>query len=633
MPRVIQPQLATLVQEPPLGDDWLYEVKLDGYRLICRVENGNVVLRTRAGNDWTERFPHIAAAAAALPVKQAMLDGEVVVLSPQGISDFQALQNMISRQGDADLLYYAFDLPYCGGYDLTEVPLIERKALLSRLINTLPAGGPIRYSDHIQGDGQNVMAHACHSIVEGMVAKRVNSPYEQRRSDQWLKIKCTKRQEFVIGGWTDPGGARKELGALLLGYYNDAGELVYAGRVGTGYTAESLIELRRALDKVAANRPAFAVPPAGSRNAHVHWVEPKIVAEVAFQSWTSDGMVRHAAFQGLREDKPPRDVRRERERTAYSKGSTMGRELKRAPLKIASNADWPFATRLTNPDRVLYPEAGITKRELADYFAAVADWILPHVAGRPLTVVRCPGGIGEGCFFQKHLGEGMPPSLRGIEIQEEKTQGVYLVVDDVEGLIALAQIGALELHPWLCRADKIERPDRLIFDLDPGPGREWADVVDAARLVRARLEDLGLTGFPRTTGGKGMHVVVPLTRTVAWDELKLFARAFATRLERRHPDRFVTTSSKQKRQGKIYIDYLRNERGATAIASYSTRARPGAPVATPLRWDEVRKNLDPMRFNLRTLPKRLAKIAADPWAGMFELKQSLNRATVERLLA
>jgi bifunctional non-homologous end joining protein LigD len=624
MPAMIKPQLATLVRDAPQGDEWVFELKFDGYRLICRKEHEHVVLRTRAGHDWTHRFPSIAQAVAGLPARTAMLDGEVVVMARDGTTDFQALQNLMQRASDEDAIYYAFDLVYCDGFDLTSVPLADRKALLERLVK--PSAGPespIRYSDHLRGPGPVVFAHACRSAVEGMVAKRADAGYEQRRSTSWLKLKCLKRQEFVIGGWTDPGGTRAGLGSLLLGYYRQPGELTYCGRVGTGFTDQTLAELRERLDEIAAGKPPFVDPP-GGRPGQIHWVLPRLVAEISFGSWTNDGILRHSVFHGLRDDKQPEEVIREMPRQTGFHDSARNR-------KAARSANVSTGLRLTHPDRVLYPESKITKRDLAEYYAAIADWILPHLEGRPLAIVRCPEGRRGECFFQRHMSPGMPSSLRAIEVQEQDRRERCPVVDDAAGLWGLAQIGALEIHPWGSREDRLDRPDRLILDLDPGEGVAWSQVVGAAHEVRDRLGELELTSFVRTTGGKGLHVVLPIRRTLEWDALKSFARQFAEALRRDFPQRFVAQASKAQRAGKIYVDYLRNDRAATAIASYSTRAREGAPVATPVAWQELTEHVDPRAFNLRTTPGRLARQSQDPWDGFFDLRQTITTKQLEEV--
>lgn len=623
-PTAFQPQLATPAREVPAGNDWLHELKFDGYRLICILQNSRPRLLTRRGNDWTSRFPTIVEAARALPVKNAILDGEVVVLAPNGTTDFQALQNMMQRQRDDQIVYYVFDLPHCNGYELTQTPLGDRKALLKSLLYGFSSSGAIRYSDHIVGNGVAAFSDACRRGLEGLISKRIDSLYRQRRSDDWLKVKCLSRQEFVIGGWTDPGGSRSGFGSLLLGYYDNQGGFQFAGKVGTGFTSQSLKQIKSALHALEQEQPPFDRPPRGAGTRGVHWTKPKMVAEIEFTEWTADGRLRSPSFQGLREDKKPEEVFREIPVDPPSDEMTDAD-------RIEPNDNQPAGVRLSNPNRVLYPEQGLTKRDLASYYVQVADWILPHLVHRPLTLVRCPQGHRKQCFYQKHLAETLPESVRGINVAEQKGTELYVAVDDLPGLIGLVQMSVLEIHPWGSQEDKLEYPDRMVFDLDPGPEVAWKDVVGAAKEVREILAALKLTSFVRTTGGKGLHVVTPLMRRAEWQVVKDFAHAIADFLARYAPAKYVATASKAKRKGKIYADYLRNDRGATAIASYSTRARTGAPVATPVDWDELTPQLDPSGFTIETVPKRLSELKKDPWEGFFQIRQSITAAMLKQI--
>lgn len=636
-PAKLSPQLATLAQDVPTGEGWLHELKFDGYRILAFVSAGRARLISRNGKDWTHRFPTVAAAVAELPLKQGILDGEVVSLDEQGISNFQRLQNSLKRGDDESLVYYVFDLPYAGGYDLTAAPLVERKQALGQMLHAHDRrnDGIVRYSDHVEGQGDAVLREACRSSMEGIVSKRANAPYEQSRSGSWLKVKCSKRQEFVIAGYTKPSGARVGLGALLLGYFKD-GKLTYAGRVGTGFTDQTLRELTKELKERRTKESPFAAPLTAAQRRGVTWVKPELIGEIEFTEWTDEGLLRHPSFQGLREDKSPRQITREEAtavprathrasastRASSAPGSTNGKLAKSAGAGGISVA----GVAITHPDRVLYPEVGLTKQDLAKYYEAVADWVLPHIVDRPLTLVRCPEGRGGQCFFQKHLSGSRPETLRGVSIREKGGADEYVVVDDLAGLIALVQMGVLEMHPWPARADNVEAPDRLIFDLDPGEGLPWRAVIDAAREVRDRLAELGLETFLRTSGGKGLHVVAPLSRRNTWDQLKSFAHAVADDMVRRAPDRYIATLSKAKRQGKVFVDYLRNQRGATAVASYSTRAREGAPVSAPLAWDELTARIKPNGYTVVNMPKRLSSLKKDPWAGFFDVKQSITRA-------
>ena len=625
-PAKFKPQLATLASSVPEGENWLHELKFDGYRALAFIENGKVRLVSRNDNDWTKRFRSVSDALKKLRIKKAVLDGEVVSLDAQGISNFQQLQNLLKRGDDDSLVYYLFDVPYLHGYDLTQTPLVDRKEVLAHLILSANPGneGTLRYSDHIQGHGESVLQHACRSAMEGVIAKRADSTYQQSRSSSWLKIKCLKQQEFVIGGYTKPEGSRVGFGALLLGYY-DNGELQYAGRVGTGFTTQSLRQLSSDLKKRLVDTSPFKNPPTGSERSGVTWVKPELVGEVEFIEWTTDGRLRHPSFQGLREDKRPEDVMREKPKSTKALESAARKT--KSPRGAAKSDEVVViaGVRLTNSDRVLYPENGFTKKDVAQYYERIADWILPYVVNRPLTLVRRPGGHAGECFYQKHLTGAMPDAVDGVMIKEKGKAEEYVMIRDLAGLVSLVQMGVLEMHPWPARNDNVERPDYLVFDLDPGEGVTWKDVVQGAKDVRQRLEDVGMTTFLRTSGGKGLHVVVPIARRNSWDVVKEFAKSVADKMASDEPERYIATMSKAKRRGKVYVDYLRNQRGATAIASYSTRARAGAPVATPLAWDELERLKQANGFNIENLPARLQKLKRDPWAEFFSTRQSLTR--------
>ena len=636
-PSTLKPQLAVLVESVPQGDDWVHELKFDGYRMLAFVENGNVRLVTRNGNDWTKKFPTLAEALSSLPVRNAILDGEVVSLDEQGLSNFQRLQNLLKRGDSSQIVYYAFDLPYCLGCDLTRTPLLERKGMLARVVrSTFPNNdSAIRYSDHIAGEGKSVLTHACQYAMEGVVSKRSNSGYSQSRTPAWRKTKCLKRQEFVIGGYTKGTGSRVGFGSLLLGHY-DGDRLIYSGKVGTGFTNDSLRQLKAELSRRRTDLPPFDNPPSGSDRRGVTWVAPELVGEVEFTEWTDEGLLRHPSFQGLREDKDPKQITREepgkpvaekghmsngRARTRSSTRKKIGTKPKKA---TASAADATVGgVTISHPDRVLYPEQGLTKRDLAVYYETVGDYILPHIAGRPVTLVRCPQGPGGECFYQKHLTESMPDSIRGVKIKEKGKRSQYVMIDDLVGLISLIQIGVLEFHPWPATEENLESPDRIIFDLDPGPGVKWATVIAAARQVRAELDAYKLRSFVRTSGGKGLHVVVPIEPRHTFDEVKEFSREISVGLANREPSRYVATMTKAKRPGKVFIDFFRNGRGATAVASYSTRARRGAPVSMPLRWEELGKTKSADQFTVVNTPRRVSSLKKDPWDGFFKVRQSL----------
>jgi bifunctional non-homologous end joining protein LigD len=625
-PATFKPQLATLVTEVPQGEEWLHEIKFDGYRLLCFLEHGQVRLVTRRGQNWTAKFPSLARAAARLPIIDAVLDGEVIVQRGDGTSDFQALQNLLQGERSGRLLYYLFDLPYCEGYDLTRTPLLARRRLLNQVLER--AGhdrSPLRYSEHIQGKGPQAFLQACRMAVEGLISKHAESPYLHRRSSHWLKVRCIKRQEFVIGGFTEPGGSRHGFGALLLGYHDRDGHLRYAGRVGTGFTEARLRELLPQLRALETGKRPFVRVPRGESLRGIHWIRPKLVAEVEFTEWTSEGILRHPSFQGLREDKAPHEVTHE-----------QPSPLEDVPdAKPAAGRTRPTSFGLSHPERILYPDDGISKEDLAEYYHAVAEWMLPHVIDRPLTVVRCPEGHGQDCFFQKRVMEGMPGAIRGVRVKERHGSMMTMVIHDWDGLLGLVQMGVLEIHPWGTRVQHLDNPDRMIFDLDPAPGVAWRDVLEGARLIRKILEEVGLTAFLKTTGGKGLHVVVPLEPLAGWDDVKAFAKAISSGLAKHLPERYIDVMTKSKRGGKIFIDYLRNGYGATSVAAYSTRAKPGAPVSMPLRWNEVTPDLDPGTFTLETVPKRLHRLRHDPWAELAKIRQTISpdmQRQVERLI-
>jgi bifunctional non-homologous end joining protein LigD len=635
MPKKVKPQLAIAVQEAPPGEQWLHEIKYDGYRLLCFIDRGNVRLLTRRGQDWTEKFSKAASAAASLPLTQAILDGEMVVLDEKGVSDFQALQNFLRNRQKGELTYFLFDILHYEGYDLTRVPLAERKELLRRLLPPPEQGGTLRYSDHFTGRGEQVFQHACRFALEGIISKRAQSIYLQKRSSQWRKVKCLNRQEFVIGGFSDPGGGRSGLGALLLGYYETPRKLVFSGKVGTGFSEEVLRELRRRLEPLERASPPFVNPPAGAEARGVHWVRPELVAEVEFTSWTQDGRLRHPSYKGLREDKAATEIRLEE---AVEDPDRLSAPAENEPAstgtsKRAARQAVPMVAgvRLSNPERILYPDQGVTKRALAEFYERIADFAVPHLAGRPLSLFRCPQGRHKECFFQKHFADGSPEHTRIVPIREKQEERDYLVVDDLAGVISLVQLGVLEFHPWASREDRLEQPDRMVFDLDPDPGIAWEKVIEGAFAVRDLLGGLGLRSFLKTTGGKGLHVVVPLVRRSSWEEVKAFSRSVAERLVEQSPRKYVATMSKSKRQGRIFIDHFRNSRGATAVAAYSTRARSGATVSTPLRWEELIPAIRPDHYTIENLPRRLARIGADPWEGFFEVRQSLTRGMKEEL--
>ena len=636
MPSHTRPQLATPVKEPPRGERWVHEVKYDGYRILCFKRGKDVRLLSRNGNDWTSQFVSIAQDASTLGMKNVILDGEVVVLRPDGTTDFQALQNafegLLPWGKIANIGYYIFDLLYYEGYDLTRTPLVDRKRLLKEVLENAGAPPALFYGDHIEGRGETVYDQACELGMEGIVSKRQDSRYEQRRSGNWLKVKCVKRQEFVIGGYSEPSGSRLGFGALLVGFYDDAGELIYAGRVGTGFNESSLRQMMSELKPLGTDRAPFQNPPKGREARGVHWVRPELVSEVEFTEWTKEGILRHPSFKGLRKDKDPREIHREvpdaspqTERGSRSTGSTR----KRRPSSLNSKENRIAGISLSNPERILYPEHGLTKISIADYYQKVADLIVPHLEDRPLSLVRCPEGREKKCFYQKHLTEQTPSVLREIPVQEKEEVRMYVAVRDLKGLISLVQLGVLEFHPWGSKSDRLEQPDRLVFDLDPGESISSRQLVKSVQLLRNFLEDLGLVCFLKATGGKGYHVVAPIVRGPTWDEVKEFARRVAQQLVRIQPDLLVSVMNKSKRQGKVFLDYLRNGRGSTAVAPYSTRARPLAPVAAPLSWDDLSPDSSPDRFKVENSSDLLSR--PDPWADFFTVRQSITKPMRKKL--
>ncbi|MEX0642290.1 MAG: DNA ligase D, partial [Pirellulales bacterium] len=541
LPATATVQLATLTKEAPTGDEWLHEIKFDGYRMLCRIEGGKATFISRNGHDWTAKFPDLGRAAAALPVTTAILDGEVVAMQPDGTTSFQSLQNAFQTGSTANLLFFVFDLLYLDGYDVRALMLEDRKSLLRRVVPD-NSHGAVRFSDHVVGKGPDFFDQACRMHLEGIISKRRQRPYVAGRGVDWLKVKCSLSEEFVIGGFTTPSGARSHFGALLVGYYDTKGQLVYAGRVGTGFDNRTLADLHAKLAKLEQPKSPFVNLSGSTGQARgVTWVKPKLVAQVTFSNWTDDRQLRHPSFQGLREDKDAREVTREepvsQEAVESSSAAKNPRPAKAA--KASSAATEVAGVQLSNPGKLLYPQDGITKLDLARYYEQVAEWMLPHVANRLLSLVRCPAGSGQKCFFQKHPGEGASEHLARYPVREKNKTEEYLAIHDLPGVIALVQMGVLEIHVWGSLADEYEKPDRLIIDLDPDPAVEWPQVVAAAKEVRLLLEELKLVSFLKTTGGKGLHVVVPIRRTVTWDEAKEFCRAVADHMVAAAPDRYI----------------------------------------------------------------------------------------------
>ncbi|HEX5264702.1 MAG TPA: DNA ligase D [Phenylobacterium sp.] len=625
LPGFVPPQLAKSVDRPPQGSGWGHEIKFDGYRLQLRLEAGRAALRTRAGLDWTAKFKEIAGDAKDLP--DCLIDGEACALDANGAPDFAALQAALSDGKTGDLIFFAFDLLFAEGADLRNLPLGERKARLKALLETSPKSARrIRYVEHFEIAGDAVLQSACRMSLEGIVSKRLDAPYRSDRGETWLKSKCRAGHEVVIGGWTGEAG---QLRSLLVGVHRGE-KLVYVGRVGTGFGREKIARLLPRLTALEAGRSPFAGPEAPRKAADVHWARPELVAEIEFAGFTASGMVRQGAFKALREDKAAADV--EAETPAPIEEVQLAEPAPKAKASLGKKAGPPIVmgVTLSNPDKVLWPDGGdgapVTKLDLANYLEEVGPWMMTHIKGRPCSIIRTPDGIdGDQRFFQRHVGKGSSALISEVKVFGDHKP--YLQVDRIEALAALAQQGATEYHPWNCQPFAPEAPGRLVFDLDPDEKIPFERVIEAALAVKARLEALGLVAFCKTTGGKGLHVVTPLKNgkgKVDWPAAKQFAQDVCLAIARDEPDSYVVNMAKAKRVGRIFLDYLRNDRMATAVAPLSPRARPGAPVSFPLTWDQVKPGLDPKAFTIRSAPRLLAKTKA--WAEYCDSEQPLAPA-------
>ncbi|MFW5824475.1 MAG: DNA ligase D, partial [Marinobacter sp.] len=579
-----------------------------------------VTLLTRNGKDWTRRFGEVVKALKALPVDQALIDGEVVVPEPDGSTSFRKLQEWLSSRGSKDRpVYQVFDLLYLDGYDLQQSPLTERKAALAQMLASAGiTGDTIRYSDHMQGQGERFYEQVCEMGLEGIVSKQASATYRNGRHRSWQKTKCTRQDEFVVGGFTRPSGARQGFGSLLLGAF-DGDRMVYAGRVGSGFSGRQLSALHRRLKALARKTSPFdgEVPDA----AGVQWVTPQIVVDVEFTERTGSGALRHPVFRGLREDKSASEVQ-------MMKQDQPSGGARQQQTRTARSGDPVVAgVTITHPDRILYPEHGITKLDVARYYEDVEAHILPHLANRPLSLLRCPEGLEGDCFFQKHPERNFAPEVPRTEIAEKQGgTSSYLYVTSAAHLVALVQFGVMEFHPWGATISDVEKPDTLIFDLDPGPDVPWRAISQAASSLKERLDDLGLASFLQASGGKGLHLVVPVEPEWGWDPMKSFAQGIAQAHARNDPKRFTTNMSKSKRKGKVFLDYLRNGRGNTSIARYSTRAREHATVATPLRWDELSEKATSNRYTVTNLRRRLSALKGDPWEGYEQARNTIPKA-------
>jgi bifunctional non-homologous end joining protein LigD len=635
LPTQLKPELATLVDSAPEGQ-WSYEIKFDGYRIMARIDHDQVQLFTRNGHDWTHKLPQQAKAVAALGLESAWLDGEMVVANEQGVPDFQALQNAFEAGRSGNILYYLFDLPYLNGVDLREVPVEERRAALATVLGSHEQP-LLRFSEAFDETPDALLNSACQMQMEGLIGKRLGSPYVSRRSGDWIKLKCKHRQEFVVVGYTDPKGSRSAFGALLLGLHDrDSGELRYAGKVGTGFNESTLKSILAQLKPLQVKKAAVVNPPSGFEVKGVHWLKPKLLAEVAFAEMTKDGSVRHAVFHGLRDDKPAKGITEERAKPV--KAAAKKPATKKPPQKApASNPDTAPSqlglangkVRITHPDRVIDAVSGTTKMQLAEYYASVAEWILPQLKDRPVALVRAPDGIAGELFFQKNAERLAIPGITTLD--KDLTGQPVMLINNAEALIGAVQMSTVELHTWNATTVDLDKPDRFVLDLDPDPALPWKSMVEATALTLTVLDELGLKAFLKTSGGKGIHLVVPLTRKLGWDEVKDFSHAIVSHIAKLLPERFSAVSGPKNRVGRIFIDYLRNGLGATTICAYAARTREGLPVSVPLFREEVAELKGGNQWNVHNVHERLAEVGDEPWADMKKTRQSITAEMRKRL--
>jgi bifunctional non-homologous end joining protein LigD len=671
LPATLKPQLATLVDAAPADPDWSYEIKFDGYRVLARIDRSakrnTTQIFTRAGNDWSAKFGRQIEALDQLELESAWLDGEAVVLDDNDVPSFQALQNAFDTDRPQDIVIYLFDIPYLNGYDLRGVPLEQRRAILRALLENVD-DSVLRFSNDFEFSADELLKSACDMSLEGIIGKRRDSGYLSGRSSSWIKLKCRRRQEFVIGGYSEPAGSRAAFGALLLGVYDGKGKLSYAGRVGTGFDAALLRSVKTALDAHASRQMPFVAAPRERSRTPVHWVEPVLVAECNFAEWTSDGIVRQASFVSLRDDKPARQIVKEAPRqgadvqqqtdtsadaapnrrgtskakagngpaSAKTAGGKTSAAAKTAPAKTAATKKSSSATeeiagvRVSHPDRVIDKSTGARKVDLVRYYEAVAEWMLPHLQDRPVSLVRAPEDIGGELFFQKHSQKLSIPNVTqhpGLDPGHPP----LITIEALNALVGAAQMGTVEFHTWNAVASNIEKPDRMVFDLDPDASLGWERMIEAAQLTRSLLEELGLESFCKTSGGKGLHVVVPLAKQAGWDEVKDFSQAVAQHMATTLPKYFSAKMGAQNRKQKIFVDYLRNNRGSSTVAAFSARARPGLGVSVPLAWDEVAATTAGDQWNIENLHERLADLKKDPWTGYAKTRQRITAAMKKRL--
>ncbi|WP_292447076.1 DNA ligase D [Methylibium sp.] len=632
LPDKLSPQLATLASGVPTAGDWFYEIKFDGYRLLTRVKRGVARLFTRNGHDWTSKMPGLADELKKLGLGSAWLDGEIVVFADDGAPDFNALQQAFDKSSTQRIAYFLFDLPYFEGYDLRDAPLQARRALLERLLEG-KTGEHLRFSEAFAADAASVLRSACEMHLEGVIAKRTDAPYRSGRSETWLKLKCHRRQEFVVGGFTDRTGASSEVGSLLLGVHDADGKLTAVGSVGTGWDSKAARDLHKRLVKLESTTAPFdAAGSVGKRRwgrrsaASVRWVQPKLVVEVGFAEWTPADQIRHASFVGVRTDKPARAVTRERSVSPSGASRRGAASASTSASPSAASAGSVMGIKVSNPRRVIDPSTGLEKIDLVRYYESVADWILPHVKGRPVSLVRGPKGVTGPLFFQKH---GEKIGIAGITELDPALwpeHDALLQVDTVQALLGAAQMNVIELHTWNSTSRNIDKPDRLVFDLDPGEGVAWAAVREAAVLTRALLQHLGLESWLKTSGGKGLHVVVPIAARWDYDTVKAFSQAVVVHLAQTIPDRFVAKSGPANRIGKIFADYLRNGHGATTAVAFTARARPGLGVSMPVSWEQLARIKSGAQWTITSAREHLSFQKDDPWSDYWKAKQSLTGA-------
>ncbi|HEY0286451.1 MAG TPA: DNA ligase D [Pseudomonas sp.] len=635
IPEKLAPQLATLVDRPPAGE-WLYEIKFDGYRIMTRILDGEVRLFTRNGHDWTERLPLQAKALTAMKLGDGWLDGEVVMLNDAGLPDFQALQNAFEIGRSKDIVYYLFDVPFFDGEDLRQTPVQDRRAVLKKLLGK-QRSRLLRFSDAFSANHRDIVESACSLSLEGVIGKRAGSFYESKRSPDWIKLKCKLRQEFVIVGYTRPQGTRTGFGALLLAVNEEGAGWVYAGRVGTGFNQTMLGQMHKQLSALERDTSPLDKKLTSAQARGVHWVEPTLVGEVEFGEWTREGIIRHASFIALRNDKAASEVVHEYPKTPkdvkapFKPKASGAKDQKAPPSKRAGKGNVEVAgVIISHPERVIDTHSGLQKIDLAQFYESIADWILPHLVHRPVALLRCPEGVDGEQFFQKHAERLAIPNIKQLDPKLDPGHAALMEIDTVQALVGAAQMGTIELHTWGATSDKIETPDHFVLDLDPDPALPWRSMIEATSMTLAVLDELGLEAFIKTSGGKGIHIIVPLARGADWDTVKGFAKAIAQFMADKLPERFTATMGPKNRVGKIFIDYLRNTRGASTVTAYSVRARAGLPVSVPITREELPTLNSAAQWTIANLQVRLRKLKADPWAG-YKNKQRITQKMWKQL--